>query len=56
VIHPYNPGETLEMIAARFGVTPVDIMNANPTLNLDSLARGTPIRIPRAPQPAPAGP
>jgi LysM repeat protein len=45
-IHNFSPGETLDQIAARYGVTAADIINANPTINLNVIASGTPIRVP----------
>ena len=55
-VHPYAPGETIDMIAARYGTTPTLILNANPELNFNALSRGAPIKIPAAPPPAPAPP
>jgi LysM repeat protein len=46
-IHPYSPGETIDQIAAQYGVTPAAILNANPNLNFNNLSRGTGINIPR---------
>ncbi len=46
IIHNFNPGETLDQIAARYGVSSSDIINANPTLNLNVIQGGTPIRVP----------
>jgi LysM repeat protein len=45
-IHPYSPGETIDQIAAQYGVSSAAIINANPNLNLNVLAPRTPIRIP----------
>jgi LysM repeat protein len=47
-IHPYSPGETVDQIAARFGVTPTSILNANPNVNFNNLTRGALINIPPA--------
>ncbi|HEX3801173.1 MAG TPA: LysM peptidoglycan-binding domain-containing protein [Verrucomicrobiae bacterium] len=47
--HAYSPGETVDQIAAKFGVTPASILNANPNLNFNNLTRGAIINIP-APQ------
>lgn len=44
--HNFSPGETLDQIAARYGVTSADIINANPTLNLNVISSGTQIRVP----------
>lgn len=44
-VHPFAPGETVETIAARYGVTPASIVAANPNLNLNVLSPGTPIKI-----------
>lgn len=44
--HAYNPGETIDMIAARYGTTPAAILNANPDVNFNGLSRGASIRIP----------
>jgi LysM repeat protein len=45
-IHQYSPGETIDQIAAQYGVSAASIIGANPDLNLNVLQRGTPIRIP----------
>ncbi len=45
-IHNYTPGETLDQIATRYGVTTADLVNANPNINLNVLQSGTPIRVP----------
>ena len=45
-IHPYSPGETIDQIAAKYGVTANSIINANPQLDVNSLTRGAPIKIP----------
>jgi hypothetical protein len=44
--HAYAPGETIDMIAARYGVSPNAILNANPNININGLRSGTPIKIP----------
>ncbi len=46
-IHAYSPGETIDQIAAQYGVSAASIINANPNLNLNTLAPRTPIRIPQ---------
>ena len=46
-VHPYSPGETIDQIAAEYGVSSASIINANPNINLNALARGTPINIPQ---------
>ncbi len=55
-IHPYQMGETIGMIAARYGVTQSSIIAANPDLNIDAIASGTPIKVPLRQPPAPAAP
>jgi LysM domain len=45
-VHAYSPGETIDQIAAQYGVSSASIINANPDLNLNAISRGTPIRIP----------
>jgi hypothetical protein len=45
-IHAYSPGETIDQIAAQYGVSTTAILNANPNLNLNALSPRTPIRIP----------
>jgi LysM domain len=45
-VHAYSPGETIDQIAAEYGVSSSSIVNANPNLNLNALQRGTPIKIP----------
>jgi LysM repeat protein len=45
-VHAYSPGETIDQIATQYGVSSASIINANPELNLNAIARGTPIRIP----------
>jgi LysM repeat protein len=42
----YSSQETVDMIAARYGVSVSSILTANPTLNFHTLTPGTPIRIP----------
>jgi len=44
--HRYAPGETVDQIAARYGIRPSDIIAANPDLNFQGLQRATPIKIP----------
>ncbi|HXC98664.1 MAG TPA: LysM domain-containing protein, partial [Verrucomicrobiae bacterium] len=46
-IHAYSPGETIDQIAAQYGVSAASIINANPDLNLNTLSPRTPIRIPQ---------
>jgi len=46
-IHNFSPGETVDMIAARYGVSALSIMNANPNLNFNQLQSGTQIKIPK---------
>ena len=48
-IHPYSPGETIEQIAAQYGVTTTAILNANPNLDFNHLSRGAGINIPPPP-------
>jgi len=48
--HAYAPGETLDQIAAHYGVTPDSILKANPNLNINALQKGTSIQIPRTTQ------
>ncbi len=45
-IHPYSPGETIDQIAAQYGVSSAAILSANPNLNPNALSPRTPIRIP----------
>jgi LysM repeat protein len=47
-VHGYNPGETIDQIAAQYGVSANAILNANPNVNFNQLSPGAPIRIPRA--------
>ena len=49
-VHTFTPGETMDMIAARYGVTVNAIVGANPNLNLNVLSSGAQINIPAAPQ------
>jgi len=49
-VHQYSPGETIDQIAAQYGVTSLSILNANPNLNFNNLSRGAPIGIPRPQQ------
>jgi LysM repeat protein len=46
-VHAYAPGETIDQIAAMYGVTPAAILNANPDVNFNGLTRGAAIKIPR---------
>ena len=45
-VHPYSPGETVDQIAAKYGITSADLLNANSNVNFNGLVRGTPINIP----------
>ncbi len=45
--HAYSPGETIDQIAAQYGVSPISILNANPALDINRLQKGTPIKIPQ---------
>jgi LysM repeat protein len=45
-VHAYSPGETVDQIAAKYGITSSDLMNANSNVNFNGLTRGTPINIP----------
>jgi LysM repeat protein len=49
-VHSFTPGETMDMIAARYGVTVNAIVGANPNLNLNVLSSGAQINIPSVPQ------
>ena len=44
-VHSFSPGETVDAIAARYGVTSASIFAANPNLNFNVLSPGTPIKI-----------
>ena len=46
LFHTFSPGETVIMIGAQYGVSPLSILNANPNLDFNNLQRGAPIRIP----------
>lgn len=46
-IHPYSPGETVDQIATQYGVSSASIIGANPDVNFNAIARGTPIKIPQ---------
>jgi LysM repeat protein len=46
-IHTFSPGETVDMIAARYGVSANAIMSANPNLNFNVLPGGAQINIPK---------
>jgi LysM repeat protein len=48
-IHAFSPGETIDQIASRYGVTPMAILNANTNLDINHLRSGTPIVIPHWP-------
>ena len=45
--HAYSPGETIDQIAAQYGVSALSILNANPALDINRLQKGTPIIIPQ---------
>ena len=45
-VHPYSPGETVDQIAAKYGISSADVLKANPNLNFNGLTKGTPINIP----------
>jgi LysM repeat protein len=49
-VHTFAPGETMDIIAARYGVSVDAIANANPGMNLNVLSSGTQINIPGTPQ------
>ena len=44
--HAYAPGETLDQIAAQYGVSTDSILKVNSNLDINRLQKGTPIRIP----------
>ncbi len=46
--HAYSPGETVNQIAAQYGVSPISIFNANPNLDFNNLSRGASIKIPQS--------
>ena len=48
-IHSFSPGETIDQIATRYGVTPMAILNANTNIDINHLRSGTPILIPHSP-------
>ncbi len=48
-IHTFAPGETVNQIAAQYGVSANSIFNANPNLDFNNLPRGAPIKIPQQP-------
>jgi LysM repeat protein len=45
--HAYAPGETIDQIAAQYGVSANSILNANPNVDFNKLPRGAPLRIPQ---------
>ncbi|MDB6124603.1 MAG: hypothetical protein JWQ71_3596, partial [Pedosphaera sp.] len=53
-VYSYRPGETVDQIANRYGVSSTAIFNANPTVDFNVLQRGQQINIP--PSPAPPAP
>jgi len=54
--HSALAGESLDRIAYAYGVTPAQLRAANPTINFDKLAAGTPINVPIYPLPPPPVP
>ena len=49
-IHTFSPGETVNQIAAQYGVSATSIFNANPDLDFNNLLpAGAPIKIPQHP-------
>ena len=46
-IHNFSPGETVDMIAARYNVPAGSILNANLNLDFNQLRSGTQIKIPK---------
>jgi len=50
-VHPYVNGESVDQIAARYGVSTSALLIANPSLNFHTLSAGTAIRIPMPPPP-----
>ncbi|MDB6020865.1 MAG: Peptidoglycan-binding LysM [Pedosphaera sp.] len=48
-VHSYSPGESVDMIAAKYGVSASSILSANPSLNFHTLTGGTAINIPPPP-------
>jgi len=50
-IHPYANGESVDQIAARYGVSTSALLMANPSLDFRTLTSGTAIKIPLPPQP-----
>ena len=48
-IHTFSPGETVNQIAAQYGVSATSIFNANPDLDFNNLPRGSPDQNSAAP-------
>jgi hypothetical protein len=46
-LHAYVPGETIDVIANTYGISPDALRAANPSVDFRSLPRGVQIRIPR---------
>ncbi|MDB6109301.1 MAG: Peptidoglycan-binding LysM [Pedosphaera sp.] len=46
-LHAYVPGETVDVIANNYGVSPDALRAANPSVNFTSLPRGVQIKIPK---------
>lgn len=56
-VHVLQPGQTLREVATLYGVTPEELLAANPGLRpRDGLFAGTPINLPLARAPAPVAP
>ena len=49
-IHTFSPGETVDMIAARYNVPAFSILTANPDLDFNQLRSGAQIKIPKISQ------
>ena len=49
-IHTFSPGETVDMIGARYNVPANSILNANPDLDFNQLRSGAQIKIPKLSQ------
>ncbi len=48
VVHKVRPGETLSLLADRYGVSLLDLVSANPGLeSLDRLVEGSPLYVPK---------
>lgn len=45
-VYIVQPGDTVNLIAVRFGVSPVDLIDTNGLTNPDALNVGTPLKIP----------